>query len=197
MKKNKKDWFKLKKYPHIGRPISIKDKNKIVSYILNPKNIAKHSFLPFIHKTSLVRKFRKEYNEEGNPIKAEGTNKIQRVKGQKKRELFYASHLDSLIFSYYSYQLSDKYEKLIKKYKLDEVVCAYRSIPIDENNPNSTNKSNIEIANDAFDLIKKYPKDFFCVIAFDITSFFDNLDHRILREKWEEVLSVDKVPIDN
>ena len=60
--------------------------------------------------------------------------------------------------------MSDKYEKLIKEYKLDEVVCAYRSIPIDENNPNSTNKSNIEIANDAFDLIKKYPKDFFCVI---------------------------------
>ncbi|VEI52978.1 hypothetical protein [Capnocytophaga sputigena] len=55
-----------------------------MSYILSPENIAKHSFLPFIHKTSLVRKFRKEYNEEGNPIKAEGTNKIQRVKGQKK-----------------------------------------------------------------------------------------------------------------
>ena len=197
MRKNKKDWFKLKKYPHIGRPISIKDKKRVMSYILSPENIAKHSFLPFIHKTSLVRKFRKEYNEEGNPIKAEGTNKIQRVKGQKKRELFYASHLDSLIFSYYSYQLSDKYEKLIKEYKLDEVVCAYRSIPIDENNPNSTNKSNIEIANDAFDLIKKYPKDFFCVIAFDITSFFDNLDHRILREKWEQVLSVDKLPIDH
>ena len=28
MKKVKKDWFKLKKYPHIGRPISIKDKKK-------------------------------------------------------------------------------------------------------------------------------------------------------------------------
>ena len=27
--------------------------------------------------------------------------------------------------------------------------------------------------------------------------FFDNLDHRILREKWEEVLSVDKLPIDH
>lgn len=88
-----------------------------MSYILNPKNIAKHSFLPFIHKTSLVRKFRKKYDENGNPIKEE-THKIQRVKGQKKRELFYASHLDSLIYSYYSYQLSDKYEKLIKEYKL-------------------------------------------------------------------------------
>ena len=84
MKKAKKDWFKLKKYPHIGRPISIKDKKRVMSYILNPENITKHSFLPFIHKTSLVRKFRKEYNEEGNPIKTEGTNKIQRVKGQKK-----------------------------------------------------------------------------------------------------------------
>lgn len=35
------------------------------------------------------------------------------------------------------------------------------------------------------------------MIAFDITSFFDNLDHKILREKWKKVLSVEKLPTDH
>lgn len=48
-----KDWFRLKKYPHIGLPLENKDRHKWVeSYITNKDSIAKHRFLPFIHKVS-------------------------------------------------------------------------------------------------------------------------------------------------
>lgn len=61
--KKEKDWFKIKRYPHIGLPLNANDRFKwIEKYVTDPQNIAKHSFLPFIHKTSRVKKFRKEYS---------------------------------------------------------------------------------------------------------------------------------------
>ena len=62
MEKKKKDWFKIKRYPHIGLPLNDSDRHIwIQNYITNPEKIAKHSFLPFIHKTARVKKFRKIY----------------------------------------------------------------------------------------------------------------------------------------
>lgn len=61
--KQNKDWFKLKRYPHIGFPLSYSDRYKwIEKYVKNPEMVAKHSFLPFIHKTSILKKFRKVYS---------------------------------------------------------------------------------------------------------------------------------------
>lgn len=60
--KKQKDWFKVKRYPHIGLPLKNNERHKwIEKYVTNPDKVAKHSFLPFIHKTSRVRKFRKSY----------------------------------------------------------------------------------------------------------------------------------------
>lgn len=118
---------------------------------------------------------------------------------QKKRELFYASHLDSLIFSYYARLLSDSYETKIKStdYNLNEVVNAYRSVPINPKNENSSNKCNIDFANDVFKYIIEYQQNEFAVIAFDISSFFDNLNHKLLREIWVEILGAEKLPPDH
>ncbi|MDR4954475.1 reverse transcriptase domain-containing protein [Chryseobacterium sp. ES2] len=194
----KKDWFKIKKYPHIGFPLKDSDRYKwIENYILNPENIKKHSFLPFIHKTSKVRKFRKEYSlDNGNCIESEN-GKSLRISTTKERELYYASHLDSLIFSYYSERLSDKYELIIEKKSLHDVVNAYRSVPIDINNPHKGNKCNIDFANDVFKYIKDYKEQEFVVITFDIKSFFDNLDHKLLRNVWMNILEVDRLPPDH
>ncbi|WP_246124580.1 MULTISPECIES: reverse transcriptase domain-containing protein [Bizionia] len=188
--KKEKDWFKLKRYPHIGLPLQNADRFKwIENYVTNPSKIATHSFLPFIHKTSKVRKFRKEYSkDDGKVLLTE--NKALRKSAIKKRELYYASHLDSLIFSYYSKLISDEYDKLLKKNGLDESILAYRTIPKNKNLTEGSNKCNIDFANDVFKYIKEYNKDEFVVIAFDIKSFFDNLDHKILREIWAKVFGV-------
>lgn len=197
IKKKKKDWFKIKRYPHIDSQISINDRKKIENYIFNTNNISKHSFLPFIHKTSLVKKFRKNYCRDcGKCISKSIDGKPIRIADQKKRELFYASHLDSLIYSYYSSLISNKYEEYLKANGLNEVVLAYRSIPI-TNTENSPNKCNIDFANDLFKCISSYEYENFDVIAFDITSYFDNLNHKILREKWCKILNEEKLPSDH
>lgn len=198
--KPKKDWFKLKKYPHIGFPLKAKDRFVwIEDYIKNPVNIAKHSFLPFIHKTSKVRKFRKKYSLETGVLEFEmvGGKKHTRHKSVKPRELYYASHLDTLVLSYYSEKLSIKYEELIQQYNLDDVVTAYRTVPINKAYPNSGNKSNIDFANDVFQIIDNYPSNSFVAIAFDIKGFFDNLNHKILRENWKMILDEPKLPPDH
>lgn len=199
-KKDKKDWFKIKRYPHIGLPLENSDRFKwIEKYVTNSDMVAKHAFLPFIHKTSKVKKFRKVYTAEHGSIsdKHKMGDKVLRKPAEKKRELFYASHLDSLIFSYYAKVLSDNYEKKIKDFNLNEVINAYRSVPVYPEKENSSNKCNIDFANDVFKYILNYKEEEFAVIAFDISSFFDNLNHKLLREVWIDVINSDKLPDDH
>lgn len=196
------DWFKIKRYPHIG--FRLKEKDKLVwieSYVTNPDMIEKHSFLPFIHKTSKVRRYRKEYDTEDGKLTFPilSNKKNVRVAKQKNRELFYASHLDSLIYNYYSDILMSKYEKKILEYSLSNVVNAYRSIPLDILNPTGSKKCNIDFANDAFKLIKSYNADKFIAIAFDIKGFFDNLNHKVIRDVWCDLLETPRgeLPLDH
>lgn len=200
--KKKKDWFKIKRYPHIGLPLESSDRFKwIEKYVTNPEAISKHSFLPFIHKTSRVKKFRKVYSPKHGAVceKHKIGDKPFRKASEKKRELFYAGHLDSLIFSYYSKLLSEFYEaKLIdKEFNLDDVVNAYRSIAVNPEKENSTNKCNIDFANDVFKYVIDFKEQEFTVFAFDISSFFDNLKHKLLREVWADVIGLDKLPDDH
>lgn len=196
----KKDWFKIKKYPHIGLPLKIEDRYKwIEKYITSPIDIKDHSFLPFIHKTSKVRKFRKKYSsQDGQLIQTKHNGKAHnRVTDIKQRELYYASHLDSLIFSYYAEQLSIAYEDQLTSHNLTDVVNAYRSVPLDSSKVDGPNKCNIDFAEDVFDYIKKFDQQEFAVICFDIKSFFDNLDHKVLLKAWCNVMSVDSLPPDH
>lgn len=198
--KKKKDWFKIKRYPHIGLPLDTSDRFKwIDGYVTNPNKVAKHSFLPFIHKTSKVRKFRKVYSNQDGTINEnfKSGKKVLRKDSEKKRELFYASHLDSLIYSYYAMLLSDAYENKIKENNLDKVVNAYRSVPVNKTKIDGSNKCNIDFANDVFNFILNYNENEFTVIAFDISSFFDNLNHKLLRNVWTEVLELERLPNDH
>lgn len=198
--KKKKDWFKVKRYPHIGFPVEGKMRNEwIENYITNSEKIKSHAFLPFIHLTKYQRKFRKKYDENTGKkvIEFEEDKLITRYKNPKKREIFYASHIDALIYSYYSSLLNEKYEEKIIEFGINDVVNAYRSISVNPSNPNSPNKCNIDFANDVFKYILNYKHEEFCVIAFDISSFFDNLDHKLLRDIWMEILSVNQLPPDH
>lgn len=198
--KKKKDWFKIKKYPHIDLPLKVSDRHIwIEKYVKSKETIAEHSFSPFIHKTSKVRKFRKKYSKDDGKLIIKSINgEIKnRTSDIKKRELYYANHLDSLIFSYYSKILADKYEEKLKKNNLSEVVNAYRSVPILFSDLDGPNKSNINFANDVFNFIRTYDESEFLVIAFDIKSFFDNLNHKILLQSWMDVMEVSKLSKDH
>jgi len=186
------EWFKIKKYPHIGKAITIKDYNRVKMYVNNPDKIRKHSFLPFIHKTLLKRKFRADKSIlEKNP-----SGKRQRIKDKpKERPIFFASHLDAIIFSKYNNILVEAYEKYIKDKPFNESIVAYRKIPVTKGEKG--NRCNIDFAKSAFEFIKSNQNSKLTVIVADITSFFDNLNHKILKKKWAEVLNEKALPPDH
>lgn len=185
----KDEWFRIRRYPHIGYPITVKDKKKVSSYIKNIDQISRHSFSPFIHKQIFSRKLRKEYDNFGN-VKFDG--KRQQLK-PKIRDIYYASHLDANIYSYYSSLLMKEYEKLLKYQGLDKVVTAYRRIPFNADR----NKCNIDFANDVFNYIRNNADRDLVAIAVDITGFFDNLDHQVLKKSWCKVLNTNILPSDH
>ena len=202
--KKKKDWFKLKRYPHIGFPLEEKDRFVwIEKYITNPNKIASHSFLPFIHKTYNQRKFRKKYDAKSGYVIKEACNiqnkkpKALRYSDEKNREIYYAGHLDALVYSYYSFLLSEKYNEKLIKLNLNDCITAYRSIKINPLIEDSSNKCNIDFANEVFNYIKTNKSDKLVVMAFDISSFFDNLKHNHLLKSWMELLEVSKLPNDH
>lgn len=141
---------------------------RTVTYITNPTNIIQHSFLPFISFEIKERRFRKNRRPE-----------------TKERPIKYAAHLDGNIFSYYAYILSQEYEKVLIRLELSEVVSAYRS----------GIGNNITFAKEAFDLIEAFQES--VAIGFDISSFFDSMDHTRLKHQWATLLGEKKLPDDH
>jgi hypothetical protein len=186
------DWFKIKKYPHIGEPVTIKDYSRVKNYVNDPDKIRIHSFLPFIHKTILKRRFRANKNiSKKNPA-----GKRQRIKDSPKaRPIFFASHLDAMIFSKYNSILINAYEKYIVNKPYNESIVAYRKIPVVKGKKG--NRCNIDFSKSAFEFIKANRDKKLTVIVADITSFFDNLNHKILKKKWAEVLQETSLPPDH
>lgn len=185
-------WFKTKKYPHIGLPITIKDYNWVKEYVENPEKIRLHSFLPLIHKSIVKRRFRADLS---SPV-LNPSGKRKRVLGKPKvRDIFFASHLDSLILSKYNEILASSYEKYIENISFNESVVAYRKIPISKGS--KKNKCNIDFAKTTFEFIQKNNTKKLTAIVADVTSFFDNLNHKILKKQWTRVLNETTLPQDH
>jgi hypothetical protein len=178
------DWFKLKRYPHIDEPLSIKDYSWIKDYIGNPQKIRKHSFLPLIHKCIISRKYRADNTI---PYRTKYGERKRFLDKPKIRDIYYSSHLDSLVFSYYNKLLYDAYEREIKTKSFNESIVAYRKIPISQGS--KKNKCNIDFAKSAFQFIIDNSKKNTSVIIADVSSFFDNLDHKVLKKQWSNVLN--------
>lgn len=171
--KDEKRWMRNKGYIHLDTPFTSKQKRWLYSYITNKEAIVHHAFLPLIRRTVKTYPFkRKDYGK--------------RKRTEKKRELTFASHTDAAIFAYYAEQLQSEYEHYINNTGIDDVVTAYRKIKSDRH---KGNKCNIDFAYDVFSYIKESlaVHDALDVITFDIKGFFDNLNPRILKEKWKKV----------
>ena len=102
----KEDWLKFKKYPHIGKPLtSSNDKIWVKNYVQNPQNIIRHKFVPLLHRVLTQRKFR-DYE---SAIKNASGKRNRVNKGRKERHIYYPSHLDSFIYSFYISILVQEY----------------------------------------------------------------------------------------
>lgn len=187
---NRKDWFRPKRYPHIGLPLSYSDRNWVAAYVKDKGKIAQHAFLPFIYRCVKKRRFRKQINEDGSRTQ-------KRVKSTKKRHIYYASHLDSQIYSYYAKILREKYDAKLKRLGINDCVTAYRRLPVNPKKENGRNKCNIDFAKEVFDFISNSNEDELIAITLDISSFFDSLNHKYLKKKWYSLLKSNSLPKDH
>jgi len=161
-------WYKSRGYLHFDTPVGIKKAFKIVT---NPKSVSEHSFYPFLSYQINSKKIFKE----------DGVIKYK----EKKRPIAFASHVDSHIYAYYCEKLSDLYEKEIQGFNLNEAVLAFRKL----------GKSNIDFAHQAFMDIKSLGE---CsAIGFDVSGFFDNLDHDLLKKMWCRLCGFNRLPKDH
>lgn len=186
------NWLKFKKYPHIGKPLTgRKDRKWIENYLYNSDNISNHKFVPLLHRTLGQRKFRPSSDAKKN----EDGKRQRTVSDKKERHIFFPSHLDSIVYSYYNHLLTVAYEKYLENKEYGTVAVAYRKIPI--GNGQSGNKSNIEFAFEAFDFIQDNKNRKLSIIVADVTSFFDNLNHRLLHSQWKKILNVNTLTNDH
>ncbi|HMW10718.1 MAG TPA: reverse transcriptase domain-containing protein [Saprospiraceae bacterium] len=181
-----KDWFKVKAYAHLTPKVAKSNANWVREYVQDVKKIESHRFFPMLHYTKVDKKYRR-------PKVATGKENL-RVSEVKKREIYYANHLDSHVFSYYAQIL----EKLLNdRYQLDvalmDSVIAYRSIPHNL----QRNKCNIDFANEVFSFIFRSDSTELSAICLDISNYFDTIDHKILKINWAGLLNRLDLPIDH
>jgi len=163
-------WYRRRGYLHFDPPLGIRRAKTLVT---RRSRVAKHAFYPFIKYHLISEKIAKE----------KGSNKLETK--TKHRPIAYAAHADSHIYAYYAFTIGRKYEEAIKKRGIDDAVLAFRSL----------GKSNIEFARDAFaDILLRGDCD---VVGLDVSAFFDELDHEILKQKWIGLLGENKLPEDH
>lgn len=163
----------LKHYRHFDPVLSAEAANSLVR---DPAKVARHTFYPFIRYVDRWNRFAKK--GETGP--------------EKKRPIRYAARADAYIFSYYRHLLSIEYERELSRLELAENILAYRRIPLAEG---LGGKCNIHYAHEAFDAIKSLGSCY--VIALDIKSYFDRIDHSRLKMLWCRLLNVPKLPSDH
>jgi RNA-directed DNA polymerase len=132
------------------------------------KFVADHSWSPLISYTKRVKRYKPA---------------LHKTKF-KDRAIMYASHRDACIISYYADQLSRKLEEVYRDAGLCESVIAYRKL----------GKSNYHFAGDALTYVRAHAP---CVVkCFDVTGFFDNLDHRLLKQALVKIFGFEELPPD-
>lgn len=207
---SKPQWLKTKGYIHLTPNLSIAKWQSIIKKIENPQFIRNYCFFPLIHRVIRERKFKKVdvskhiLNESKvNLAKRLGKSEIYRAHKhtnrktnqveptRKDREIFYATHFDAIIYSYYSNLISNMYcSKLRKEDELNKTVIAYRKIPLNGQDIEGEGKSTIHFSKEVFDEIERQSKVYgeVGVLAFDITNFFPTMDHDILKKAWIDLV---------
>jgi hypothetical protein len=159
-------------FPERNEEIKKIIQNGLRIYRKESKRMEKWSFTPFLK--ILIKTPRYKYQEEQEKHDLE----------TKIRPISFASHIDALIYSYYSYSLTKIYEKYIKRNRFDESILAYRS---------DLGKCNIQFAKEVFREVEL--KGECTAVCLDIKGYFDNIDHVTLLEKWQKLVG-GKLPDD-
>lgn len=96
----------------------------------------------------------------------------------------YASHRDACILGYYSWMLTALLEEEYERSGIGDSVVAYRSL----------GKANYHFAAEVFAFAKQNAP--VAILAYDVTGFFDNLDHALLKQQLRSILGRQSLPDD-
>ncbi|MBD2747764.1 group II intron reverse transcriptase domain-containing protein [Microvirga sp. BT688] len=167
----KPNWFKPRRYKHFDVPVGANFAEKVA----RTGFAAQHSFSPHISYIKTEKRYR--------PTDPKKPHLGRQIK-IKNREIMYASHRDACILGYYSDQLGQRLEETYKGTNLHDCVIAYRRL----------GKANYHFAADALGYARaNVPCS---VLAFDVSGFFDSLDHAILKRRLKSVLGVSELSPD-
>lgn len=157
--------LKVRKYAHFDAPLAAE---QLQTFVVTPSQTAKHSFFPLLGYQKSTRKI------DFSVFPPLVTN--------KDREIRYASHTDSAIYSKYAQILGESYEALLSKLSLGKVVLAYRG----------GIGYNVPFAKSLIDEIRARGN---CrVICLDISKFFDRISHVLLKDRICRLLDNERLP---
>lgn len=163
----------LKGYPHFDPVIST---DEATAYASNAAAVTAHTFYPFLLYAERWNRFAEE-GQTGKP---------------KSRPIRYGARRDAYIFTRYRHILAQAYEEALAANGLSQNVLAYRRIPTADGRGG---KCNIHFAKDAFEAVERLQNC--AAIAIDISSFFESLDHEMLKTAWQGLLGVSRLPDDH
>lgn len=136
--------------------------------VADPKFVATHSWLPLIHYEKTVRRYSRD----------------ERKTVIKHRDIMYASHRDACILAKYASEITSRLDTEYNHLALGDHVIAYRKLG-KSNYHFSANVREFAMANAP------------CVVlCFDVSGFFDHLDHRILKDRLKRLLGASELPSD-
>ena len=160
------DWFKSRGYRHFDLPVGENFAGKVV----DPTFVLQHSFLPLLHYTKSEKRYKKCPKTGARMITT------------KDRPIKYASHRDACILSYYASELNKLLDAHYMAAGLSDCVLAYRAL----------GRANYDFSAEVFAFAKDHVP--VTLLAFDVSSFFDNLDHALLKRRLKAVLGVVSLP---
>lgn len=162
----KPPWFKPRHYKHFDVQVSSDWATALTS-----EQVAAHAWSPLLHWIKETPRYR--LNDQG----------VMELK-VKPRDIMHASHRDACILAKYSHELTGRLDAWYAANGLNEAVIAYRSL----------GKSNYHFAATA----QAYVRDHHSIEAmcFDVTGFFDNIDHKRLKQRLKWLLGVDELTDD-
>lgn len=189
---------KSRNYLHFDKKLS---DQKVFEYVLDAKNISEHSFFPMISYKLNDEKICRKNKKRIQIITSGGTVKKKKAKiskvdfKEKERLINFPSHIDGNIYAYYSSLLSFKYEDFLNKNNLSKNIIAFRKVSFTGYSSKKISMCNIHFAKQVFDHIQK--KRNCSVLCLDISGFFDNLNHGLLKKMWLELIEESHLPKDH
>lgn len=132
------------------------------------KDLSHHEYLPFI--TYEIPKHKWDNNH---------------IYLKESRIISICSHKDNYVYQYFNNKINNQYEAYIRNIDIDKNICAFRK---------KIGKCNVDFAKEALTYITSHDSCY--VIIADISKFFDNLDHKILKNNLKKVLNVTELSAD-